>query len=238
MNRTEEEPFGPPTLSEWHIQLEERLREHDVDIDHLQGDVNGLGSQLVKLLDWLDARPGGPWSWRTLDQKAARELWAELYEWVNWLRDRYLVNLTDETNRLINDWYKHPVAVELLTALMVSHQSVYRRTKSAPSFDLVEWHERCLWPTFERMKTLNLFPKNMRAADPWTPEARIQRVPDEGNFASFVIDDIAARPKPKTPPAGKPATDAEPRTRELIVADEQPPFDDADVPPPEEDREP
>lgn len=196
MSGNKKTPLGPLTLPSTVAEHEHRLAEHGEEIEYLSGTVGSIGGQVTKIVDWLETRPGGPWSWRTLDQEAAKVLWMELYDWVNWLRDRYLVALTDETHRLINDWYKHPVAVELLTALMVSHQYVYRRTRAAPSFDLVEWHERCLWPTFARMRSLGLFPANHRTDEEWTLPDTIARVDDSDNFAEFLVNDLDGRPKP------------------------------------------
>jgi hypothetical protein len=216
MSPRKKTPLGPMTLPETVASHEQRIAGHDEELEYLGGAVGSLGGQITKIADWLESRPGGPWSWRTLDQETAKELWIELYDWVNWLRDRYLVNLTDEAYRLINDWYKHPVAVELLTALMVSHQYVYRRTRSAPSFDLVEWHERCLWPTFSRMRALGLFPVNHRTDDPWTPEGGIRRTDDSANFAEFLLADLQTYPAPSSEPSGK-STNEEGLNQELTA---------------------
>ena len=211
-------PLGPLTLGATVADHEGRLGQHTETIGNLGSAIQSLGGDMTKILDWLEARPGGPWSWRTLDKEAAQELWTELYDWVNWLRDRYLAHLSGDDNyRLINDWYKHPVAVEMLTALMVSHQYVYRRTRAAPSFDLVEWHERCLWPTFQRMRSLNLFPSNRAADAPWAPDP-LPRTPDDDNFAEFVLEDLRSRPDGEAGAATAPS--------------EQPPaYTDEDAPP-------
>lgn len=222
MSRRTKTPLGPLGLPETVADHESRITTQHEDVGRLYDAVGGLGGQITKIADWLEARPGGPWSWRTLDQETAKELWMELYDWVNWLRDRYLVNLAGETYRLINDWYKHPVAVELLTALMVSHQSVYRRTRAAPSFDLVEWHERCLWPTFARMKDLALFPPHARTEDPWELPASIPRTDDSLNFARFLVEDLTTRPEKDSL--------AEP-------VNEPPVLTDADAPPADEAEE-
>lgn len=223
MSSRKKAPLGPLTLGSTVGAHEVRLDVHDEELGHLGGAVQALGGEMTKIIDWLETRPGGPWSWRTLDREAAQELWTELYDWVNWLRDRYLVHLSgDDTYRLLNDWYKHPVAVEMLTALMVSHQYVYRRTRAAPSFDLVEWHERCLWPTFQRMRALNLFPTNHATDEPWNPEEPLRRTPDDDKFAEFVLRDLRSRP------VGEDGTQPSP-------AEEPPALTDADAPAAEEE---
>ncbi len=91
-----------------------------------------------------------------------------LYEWVSWLEDRYLRNLFPVSGIIPEvpaDWYRHPVAVEMLTALMVSHAAAYRKKAAPPSFALVEWHERCLWPTLARMESLKLFTRGVADSD-------------------------------------------------------------------------
>lgn len=126
-------------------------------LDRRQGELaeeNGLLADAVDAIEgYLRARPGGPWSWRDLSADDTATLWAVLYTWVGWLERRYLQYLGQDQFGLRKCWYLHPVVVEHLTALMVSHIAAYRVDKAAPSSALVDWHERCFWPTMQRLKS-------------------------------------------------------------------------------------
>lgn len=112
---------------------------------------------LEALLDMLGGQPGGPWHWSRIDADRKRKLWLELGEWVAWLESRYLVNLPSADFELAACWWKHPVAVELLTALMVAHSATYSTKATVPSFVLVEWHTRALEPVFAALKAMKVF---------------------------------------------------------------------------------
>lgn len=158
-------------------EFSEKLQEHDDLIDGISR--------------WIAMRPGGRWYWASLKGESARELWEKLYEFVEWLRDRYLQNLPNDGFQIPNGWWQHPVAVEMLTALMVAHRSVYRTGKVQASFDLVEWHERCLWPTLQRMKQLTLFPTNTSVSNLYVPPPRITRTPDREDFDAYLNENIS-----------------------------------------------
>lgn len=91
--------------------------------------------------------------WRHLDQAAAADLWAELADWVQWLRERY--NLGSVIPKC---WYRHPVAVEELTALMSAHTAAYQQHYGPKGVlihdhDLMSgWHRDALAPALSRIK--------------------------------------------------------------------------------------
>lgn len=148
--------------------------------------LEGLGLRVEVVEKVLQAQPDGPWTWASLTGEQQQKLFTELYEWVTWLEDRYLRYLGNQKAVLVADWYRHPIAVELLTALMVAHHSVYRVKASAASFGLVEWHERCLFPTLERLIQLGLFPQDVQQLQRWDgPELRPTKRDDE-RFSAFV----------------------------------------------------
>lgn len=118
-------------------------------------------------------------------------MWERLYEWVTWLEDRYLRYLSpskDGIPELIPDWYRPPIAVELLTSLMVAHAAAYRKKASIPSFVLVEWHERCLWPTPARMDHLGLF-RGATSRELWNGPAPHETHRDNDRFTEWVVQD-------------------------------------------------
>jgi len=139
------EDFDPQVMYDAIAGLDRRLEEHEEAIG--------------RIIDLLTNQPGGPWRWDRLGPEARERLWNELFEFVSWLDSRYLSNVSREAFPLQPCWYRHDVAVEQLTALMVAYLSVYRAQATVASFALVDWHERYLWPTFERMKRLDVFKK-------------------------------------------------------------------------------
>lgn len=81
----------------------------------------------------------------------------------------------------------------MLTALMVAHAAAYRKKAAAPSFALVEWHERCLWPTLARMETLKLFTRGIADTDWDGPTERPTRR-NKDRFTTWMDAEV-------TPPA-------------------------------------
>lgn len=49
-------------------------------------------------------------------------------------------------------YYRNPDVVEQLTALMVAHKASYHPKAKTPSHMLVDWFQRCLWPTMDSLK--------------------------------------------------------------------------------------
>lgn len=101
---------------------------------------------------YLSPRPGGPWDWDSLPPVAAAALWADLFHFVHWLDTTYLRFLPQKYYALFPCWYRHPIVVQHLTALMVAHRGAYHRSQAAPGSQLVDWHERSLWPTIGRLR--------------------------------------------------------------------------------------
>lgn len=100
---------------------------------------------------------GGPWCWTKVDDERRQALAAELTDFVAFLTTRYLQHLSAERYPLAPRWFEQPVAVEILTGVMVAYQAVYTDYRTEPSRELADWHEHILWPALERMKELDLF---------------------------------------------------------------------------------
>lgn len=58
-------------------------------------------------------------NWRELDPADAGPIWKELDEWVRWARHRYDLRMLQPC------WFKHPVAVEQLSALHTAWTVLY-----------------------------------------------------------------------------------------------------------------
>jgi hypothetical protein len=87
------------------------------------------------------------WSWRHADPARQAALWSQLRDFVEWINARYVVN---SEHQLPGCWYRHPVAVEELTALMAAWQAIYHGPDQ-PREDMLAWHDRWLWPCLDRL---------------------------------------------------------------------------------------
>ncbi len=140
----------------WSFSMSASLPEGE-DGPTLDERVSNLEEAVAGIAELLRLAPDGPWVWHRLEPKARHKLATDLVEWVAWFNDRYVANLSAETVQALPPrWFTNPVVVELLTALYVAYISVYSKRARVPSFGLVEWHERCLWPTLDRLKALKL----------------------------------------------------------------------------------
>ncbi|MDH6119795.1 hypothetical protein ABH930_004556 [Kitasatospora sp. GAS204A] len=87
------------------------------------------------------------WSWRYASEENATDLWRELRDFVDWLNSRYSL---DSERQIPPCWYRHSIAVEELTALMVSWTNAYFGPDT-PRDDLLAWHSYWLWPCLDRL---------------------------------------------------------------------------------------
>jgi len=171
---------------------------------------------LERAVDALHRRLGttpqdGPWAWRTLGPTRRRELFTQLRDWLDWLIGRY--ELRAEAQSIPPCWYRHPVAVEELTALMVAWQGAYSPDQSAPSDALVNWHDRWLWPTLHRLnEQLRVWPKCTGGTH--EPARPAPPATDDADFAAFL--DQAADEAATGPAAG--ATLSADTVRDLLTA--------------------
>lgn len=173
---SEHDPTTPPSAATEPVEFDPGLLA--AEIDRLRGDVGEIittlagpdgqggglvahvtehGKTLEELLGMLSGTSGGPWHYGKLSPDKRRALYLELGGWVTWLEGRYLVNLPSSGYELPACWFRHPVAVELLTALMVAHRSAYSTKAVLPSFTLVEWHVRALEPVFVLLRGMQVF---------------------------------------------------------------------------------
>lgn len=107
---------------------------------------------LEKIVDYITGpNVGGPWFWPRLSEDQRTKVLRQVADFVLWLDETYLTYVAKY--RIPQCWWRHPDAREQLIALMVSHRAVYTKKAKAVSGDLVDWHERALWPVMERLFT-------------------------------------------------------------------------------------
>lgn len=123
------------------------------EIKALSQRLDGVQEQAEWAVDELTKHPaGGPWYWVGLDEKDTAALWEELAGFVQWLHNRILRHVPRKDYGIAPCWWRHPDAVEYLTALMVSHQAAYKTTSARATTALSDWVLRSLWPTIELIK--------------------------------------------------------------------------------------
>lgn len=151
-----------------------------------------LEEGLAAVLEEMDSTlPPVTYSWQRATAEDAKRLWRDLAVFVHWLDARYLRHLAVDALRLPECWWRHPVAVEELTALMAAYEQAYfTRQRSRGSSEPAEWHLRYFWPTLQRMSgELKLWKDCERAhhgpqRDGWSPGA---------DFRAHVGEDVARR---------------------------------------------
>ena len=164
------EPLDPTMLAEVLEAMVGRL-------ESLEAVAQTITDQL------LQAPAGGPWAWRHLGPSQTRALFIELRDWVDWLITRY--ELRGEAETIPGCWFRHPVAVEELTALMVAWKAAYAPKESSPTDSLINWHDRWLWPTLARLNIqLRVWAKCTGGAHAEPRPA--PPVTDEASFTSFL----------------------------------------------------
>ena len=131
------EPLDPALVAETIAALSDRLAAQE-----------DLLAALVDRLEQEDAEQG-QWTWRYLTHEQKAALLAELTDWVTWLTDRYQLGST--RHQIPACWAQHPVAVEELTSLMIAWKAAYGGSSRAPRDDLINWHDRWLWPCLTRL---------------------------------------------------------------------------------------
>lgn len=157
----------------------------------------------ANLFEELTSYPaGGPWFWEELNPEQRKELWAELDGFVVWLQNRILRHWSNSEGWIPVCWYRHPDAVEMLTALMVAHKAAYRGKSKKPSFELTEWFSRGLWPTMETFKQRSTFKyclEEQRHVD--TTNQGLELRTESDDFTAFVEEETSVSESDQTEPA-------------------------------------
>lgn len=186
-----------------------RIPEMDEQLTDLRGAVEGLLAELANY------PAGGPWLWDALEPAAQRDLWIELDAFVVWLQNRILRHHADRTRWITPCWYRHPDVVEQLTALMVAHKASYHPKAQTPSHTLVDWFQKCLWPTMDSLKdrlTLKRCQSERKHVE--ASISGVELVENDSAFAAFVDETV---PESETDDDGVDASlSVDPTTGEVI----------------------
>lgn len=182
-----------------------------------------------KSLDTFEFAPSR-FAWRYLNQDAAAALWAELIDWVGWLRGVY-----GSLNHDIPPcWFRHPELVEELTALMSAHKAAYQvREEEKYWSDMTYWHRQYLRPFISQVKHMYDSSECRDGHCGYRPP----RVDSLDSMSEFVGADVASRPAVSAKP---PSTSAEPtmtmaqmqqaqQDTEIVPLDPADPFSDVEI---------
>ncbi|HET7475205.1 MAG TPA: hypothetical protein VFJ97_04175 [Dermatophilaceae bacterium] len=178
------EPLDPVLLAEVLDALATRQ-------DHLDRLISTLADHVTA------TAAGGPWAWRHLTPEQARDLFTQLRDFVDWVIARY--DLRGEAHTIPGCWYRHPVAVEELTALMVAWYAAYPAQATRASDAPAGWHERWLWPTLRRLN-LELTTWTKCTGGTHQPPRPIPATTDPVAFTGFLDRDIDPGPDPDPDP--------------------------------------
>jgi hypothetical protein len=157
------------------------------------------------------APAAGPWYWADLTGEQARDLWVELDGFVVWLQNRILRHSSNSAGWVPACWYRHPDAVELLTALMVAHKAAYRSKNTKPGFELTEWFTRALWPTMDSLAQRMTFKNCVEGQGHFAATSPgLQLTPNSDHFTAFLNEENAAQETGGQEKAGAAAGTGEP----------------------------
>lgn len=146
-----------PVVSEQHNCLAERVQSLEKISDQLL-DAMDAQQQRIEQLESVGPvpalAPSGdaqaqetepaayvPYCWRFVSAVEARGLWIRLREWVDWVNGRYFASSWESIRPC---WFRHPAAVEELTALWAAWESAYRSSDDGDGFSdaALWWHEK------------------------------------------------------------------------------------------------
>ncbi|WP_304009210.1 DUF4913 domain-containing protein [Rothia mucilaginosa] len=149
-----------PVVSEQHDFLAERVKALEALSDQLL-DVLDAQRQRIEQLEGAGLVPVSvssgdaqvqettsdepvayvPYCWRYVSVAEARGLWVRLREWVDWVNGRYFASSWESIRPC---WFRHPAAVEELTALWAAWESAYRAADDGEGFSdaALWWHEK------------------------------------------------------------------------------------------------
>lgn len=145
-----------PVVSEQHNFLSERVQSLEKISDQLL-DAMDAQQQRIEQLESVGPVPVSvssgdaqaqetaavyvPYCWRHVSASEARGLWVRLREWVDWVNARYFGSSWESIRPC---WFRHPAAVEELTALWAAWEAAYRSSDEGEGFSdaALWWHEK------------------------------------------------------------------------------------------------
>lgn len=134
------------------VQQAEIISRLRTDLDQLASEITDAYADVLARFESLDSSPDSTsnsptaWCWRSLGPGAQEELWAQLKDWVSWLRHRYPL-----AKKIPPCWPDHPELVEELTALWLAWHAAYEQ-RDASLTAAADWHDRWLPGVLHRLE--------------------------------------------------------------------------------------
>lgn len=148
-----------PVVSEQHNFLSERVQSLEKISDQLLDAMDAQQQRIEQLesvgpvpvsvssgdaqVQETTAEPAAyvPYCWKHVSASEARGLWIRLREWVDWVNGRYFASSWESIRPC---WFRHPAAVEELTALWAAWEAAYRSSDEGEGFSdaALWWHEK------------------------------------------------------------------------------------------------
>lgn len=143
-------------------------------------DADGLGATAI--------------AWCSLDREQAREEWAALAGWVDWLVSRYGLS-----ERVPGCWFRHDAILEELSALRVAWLGAYEAPNARAS-DGVTWHDM-LDRVLDRVREWD-----QCGCAHGTHRDDADAGPDRNTMerTAYIRADVATRPAPRQQPPAEP----------------------------------
>lgn len=158
--------------------------------------------------------------WDTLDREAAQHLWAELVDWVGWLRVRY-----ELPTEIPGCWYRHTRMVEELTAVMTAHRAAYDTANTADG-DVHYWSGMAAWHTqYLRPFLAHLGDFGVAGCTPQECTAHARTVQTYRDIVDWIDADVDARRPRPTNPAPEPVTITPAKMANLVSSGDAQPAD-------------
>jgi hypothetical protein len=166
------------------------------DLREVTGVVADVGlkvDELAAAMDDLQREAVGTarsaWCWPDLDDKAAERAWETLTTWMRtYLLERYPLTRRE----LYPCWYRHPDAVDALSALFATWHGAYRNPEADPD-RAGAWLERWLPAALRQLHEALHSCTRKEHVPPGPYEEQIAALFGD-DFASAIAEDISYRP--------------------------------------------
>ncbi|WP_108720343.1 hypothetical protein [Miniimonas sp. S16] len=159
-----------------------------------------LTQTLEELLKAPPRSKPSPFSWAHTTGHTREQLWLELTGWVQRHNTRF--GPSDSALHLVGCWYRHPVVVEELTALMEAWRTAYIGHQ-VPTTDAISYLQNYFHPTMHRIHTAVWGLKNCTGGhrDPTLyPDSNVF---DPTAMDHYVALDLTAHPDPAPEPTSQ-----------------------------------
>lgn len=167
-------------------------------LDDLQGNLGALVDRVTDLEStaWPSQKPA-PWTWRYLTGNERTTLWNQVGEFVDWLNTRFYGLLMNDRPPVAPCWYRHPIVVEELTALMVAWKAAYVGRRS-PTVDPINWLHLHLQPTLDRVNERKQWALGNCGYTGHREVSEPQPVGDADKLRQHIQEDVATHPSPQS----------------------------------------